>query len=92
MFQASADHAAAISAALTAVGPAVAERQVRAVLALLADKATSPFIARYRKEATGALDEVQLREIEALHKSLQELWERKETVLDSIHKQGKLTA
>ncbi len=87
MYQAPADHAQAISAALS-----VAEWSVRAALKLLGDKATVPFIARYRKEATGGLDEVQLRAIEARHKSLQELWERKEAVLESIDKQGKLSA
>jgi uncharacterized protein len=87
MYQAPADHTRALSAALR-----IAERGVRAALKLLEDKATVPFIARYRKEATGGLDEVQLREIEALHKSLQDLWERKETVLEAIDKQGALSA
>ncbi len=86
MFQVPPDHAAAICSTTS-----ISERHVRAALALLADKATIPFIARYRKEATGGLDEVQLRELESLHKSLQDLWDRRESVLESIHKQGKLT-
>jgi uncharacterized protein len=67
------------------------ERGVRAVVELLATGATVPFIARYRKEATEGLDEVQIRAIEERHGYLRELEERKKTMLDEIEKQGKLT-
>lgn len=66
-------------------------QQVRAALELLDDGNTIPFIARYRKEATGALDEVQLQEIkEAAHRE-EELSARKQTVQRAIADQGKLT-
>lgn len=65
---------------------------VAAVVALLADGNTVPFIARYRKEATGGLDEVQIRAIEERRGYLVELADRKKTVLESIDGQGKLTA
>ena len=65
--------------------------QVEATLRLLADGATVPFIARYRKEATGALDEVQIEEIRARHDRLGELAQRKQTILRTIEEQGKLT-
>ena len=64
---------------------------VAAVCALLADGATVPFIARYRKEATGGLDEVQIRAVEERREYLVELEERREVVLASIAEQGKLT-
>lgn len=64
---------------------------VRAVVELLADNATVPFIARYRKEATGALDEVAIRAIEEHHTSFTELLKRRDVVLSSIEEQGKLT-
>ena len=65
--------------------------QVKAVLSLFSDDATIPFIARYRKERTGGLDEEVLREIERKHEYLTLLNSRKETVLKSIEEQGKLT-
>ncbi len=65
--------------------------QVETVLSLFADDATIPFIARYRKEKTGGLNEDQLREIENLNNYLTLLEERKSTVLKSIEEQGKLT-
>lgn len=65
--------------------------RVQAVLDLLAANATIPFIARYRKEATGSLDEVQIGAIHDLYKKLQELEKRRETVLQTIEEQGKLT-
>lgn len=65
---------------------------VSSVVALLAEGATVPFIARYRKEATGGLDEVQIRAIEERRTYLVELDERRRAVLDEIGKQGKLTA
>jgi uncharacterized protein len=67
------------------------ERGVRAVTELLAGGATVPFIARYRKEATGGLDEVQIRAIEERHGYLRELEDRKKTILEEIERQGKLT-
>lgn len=65
--------------------------QVKEVEALFADGATIPFIARYRKERTGGLDEEQLRAIEDRLNYLTLLEERKQTVLKSIEEQGKLT-
>lgn len=65
--------------------------QVENTLTLLDDGATIPFIARYRKERTGGLDEIQLRTLAERYEYLQELEERKETVLKSIDEQGKLT-
>ena len=58
----------------------ISERQVAAVLTLLDEGATIPFIARYRKERTGSLDEVQLAAIQAQYSKLQELAKRKETI------------
>ena len=69
----------------------VAEPQVRAAVDLLDGGATVPFIARYRKEATGGLDDAQLRELEARLAYLRELEERRDAVLRSIEEQGKLT-
>lgn len=65
--------------------------QVENVLQLLQEGATIPFIARYRKERTGSLDEVQLREIADRSVYLSELEARKVTILESIESQGKLT-
>jgi uncharacterized protein len=62
-----------------------------AVIALLDEGATVPFIARYRKEATGNLDEVQIRDIQEKLEYFRELEDRRETVLASIAEQGKLT-
>ncbi len=70
----------------------VQEKQVRAAVDLLDGGATVPFIARYRKEATGGLDDIQLRELEYRLGYLRELWERREAILKSIEEQGKLTA
>ena len=64
---------------------------VRSTLELMEDGATIPFIARYRKEKTGSLDEVQLADIQKQAKKLVELDARKETILASIEEQGKLT-
>jgi protein Tex len=69
----------------------VGEHQVKAAVDLLDGGATVPFIARYRKEATGGLDDVQLRELEARLAYLRELEERRAAVLKSIEEQGKLT-
>ena len=69
----------------------VAPRQVNAAVELLDGGATVPFIARYRKEATEGLDDIQLRELEARLGYLRELEDRRATVLKSIAEQGKLT-
>lgn len=66
-------------------------QQVEQTIALLDDDNTVPFIARYRKEVTGGLDEQQIRQIEDRIRYLRNIEERKETVLESIEKQGKLT-
>lgn len=70
---------------------AVAERQVAAAVALLDEGATVPFIARYRKEVTGSLDDGQLRTLEERLRYLRELDDRRAAVLGSIEEQGKLT-
>ncbi len=64
--------------------------QVRAAVELLDGGATVPFIARYRKEATGGLDDTQLRTLEERLRYLRELEERREAILSSIEEQGKL--
>lgn len=64
---------------------------IRAVITLLEDNATVPFIARYRKEATGELDEVQIRTIQERRDYFKELLDRRETVLSTIRDAGKLT-
>ncbi len=64
---------------------------VHATLSLLDDKATIPFIARYRKEKTGSLDEVQIAAIAELYRKYQEMADRKATILATIQEQGKLT-
>lgn len=69
----------------------VREDQVRVAVELLDGGATVPFIARYRKEATGGLDDNHLRELEARLAYLRELEDRREAVLKSIEEQGKLT-
>jgi protein Tex len=69
----------------------VAARQVQTAVDLLDAGSTVPFIARYRKEATGGLDDIQLRELELRLGYLRELEQRKATVLSSIEEQGKLT-
>ncbi|PXY06638.1 Tex family protein [Corynebacterium striatum] len=69
----------------------VKESQVETALTLLAEGNTVPFIARYRKEATGGLDDSQLRTIEERATYLRELEERKEAILAAIDEQGKLT-
>jgi uncharacterized protein len=69
----------------------VQEHQVKTAVELLDGGATVPFIARYRKEVTGGLDDIQLRELEFRLGYLRELEERREAVLKSIDEQGKLT-
>jgi uncharacterized protein len=70
----------------------VREQQVEAAVALLDGGATVPFIARYRKEATGSLDDAQLRTLEERLHYLRELEERRAVILNSIREQGKLDA
>lgn len=69
----------------------VAPHKVHAALELLQEGNTVPFIARYRKEATGGLDDSQLRLITERHAYLSELEQRKQTILAAIEEQGKLT-
>jgi uncharacterized protein len=79
-------HEAAIAASLK-----LARRDVAAVLALLAEGATVPFIARYRKERTGGLDEVEIRAIGEQNTALAELAKRRSAVIEAIRGQGLLT-
>src|SRR5215213_9058201 len=67
------------------------EWQVQAAIDLLHGGSTVPFIARYRKEATGTLDDAQLRTLDERLRYLRELEDRRKTILDSIREQGKLT-
>ncbi|MDE6348538.1 MAG: RNA-binding transcriptional accessory protein [Bacteroides sp.] len=69
----------------------LSERQIAQTLGLLEGGATIPFISRYRKEATGGLDEVQIEAIQTQHEKLSETAKRKETILNTIREQGKLT-
>ena len=69
----------------------IGNHQVAAVLDLFDENATVPFIARYRKERTGGLDEVQIRAIEERRDYLNELSQRRDTILAAIEEQGKLT-
>ena len=70
----------------------IAVHQVKNTLTLLESGATIPFISRYRKEATGGLNEVQIAEISEQNEKLCEMAKRKETILKTIEEQGKLTA
>ena len=70
----------------------IATKQVGAVAGLLAENATIPFIARYRKEVTGSLDEVVITSIRDRLEQLAELDKRREAILESLEKQGHLTA
>ena len=76
---------------LIATSLGLTDKQVRQTLALLDDGATIPFISRYRKEATGGLDEVQIESIRDRYEKLKETERRKETILTTIEAQGKLT-
>ncbi|MFB9307184.1 Tex family protein [Kibdelosporangium philippinense] len=69
----------------------VREHQVKAAVDLLDGGATVPFIARYRKEVTGTLDDAQLRTLEERLRYLRELEERRVAILESVRSQGKLT-
>ncbi len=75
-----------ISAAL-----GISEKQIGHTLELLEDGATIPFISRYRKEATGGLDEVQIEAIKTQYEKLNETAKRKETIINTINEQGKIT-
>ena len=70
---------------------AVREAQVKAAIQLLDEGATVPFIARYRKEVTGALDDTQMRQLEERLHYLRDMEDRRKTILDSIEEQGKMT-
>ncbi len=70
----------------------IREQQVEATVALLDGGATVPFVARYRKEITGALDDAQLRTLEERLNYLRELEERRTAILESVREQGKLDA
>jgi uncharacterized protein len=70
----------------------VREQQVDATVALLDGGATVPFVARYRKEVTGGLDDAQLRTLEERLNYLRELEERRKAILESVREQGKLDA
>ena len=69
----------------------IAERQVESTLNLLNEGATIPFISRYRKEMTGGLDEVQIGNIKERYDKLCEITKRKETIINTIEEQNKLT-
>ena len=70
----------------------ISERQVAGTVGLLEEGCTIPFISRYRKEVTGALDEVQVASVSDQLEKLNELAKRKETILKTIEEQGKLTS
>ncbi|MES2029572.1 MAG: Tex-like N-terminal domain-containing protein, partial [Pseudomonadota bacterium] len=70
----------------------VREQQVAATVELLNGGATVPFVARYRKEITGGLDDAQLRTLEERLTYLRELEERRLVILESVREQGKLDA
>ena len=69
----------------------VQENQVQAAMTLLDEGATVPFIARYRKEVTGGLDDIQLRTLEERLHYIRDLDDRRETILNTIREQEKLT-
>src|SRR5690606_8987125 len=85
----SVDHARILGQLATELG--CRQSQIAAAVELLDDGATVPFIARYRKEATGGLDDTVLRNLEVRLGYLRELEERRATILESISQQGKLT-
>lgn len=70
----------------------IGEKQIENTIKLLDEGATIPFIARYRKEVTGTLDEVQIADINDAINKLKEIEKRKTTILSTIEEQGKLTA
>ncbi|MEM9990255.1 MAG: Tex family protein [Bacteroidota bacterium] len=70
----------------------ISKKQIEKTLALLLEGATIPFIARYRKEATGSLDEVEIAAVQQAHTRLAELDKRRDSILKSIAEQGKLSS
>jgi len=80
------EHAAIISQEINDT-----KRHVAAVLKLLDDGATVPFIARYRKEASGGMNELTIRNIQLRHNALTEIYKRRETVMEAIRARGALT-
>ncbi|WP_313503050.1 Tex family protein [Kaistella carnis] len=69
----------------------LSENNIKATLKLLSEDCTIPFISRYRKDATGNLDEVQIEQISKLNKQFEEIIKRKESILKSIEEQNALT-
>ena len=67
------------------------EKQVESTINLLAQGATIPFISRYRKEATGGLNEVQVAQVKEQNDKLTELIHRRDYIVQTIEEQGKLT-
>ena len=70
----------------------IGAKQISAVIQLLDEGSTTPFIARYRKEMTSGLDEVQIENIRLLHVKFSDMVKRKSSILDTIRELGKLTA
>ena len=69
----------------------ISAKQVENTIRLLEREDTIPFIARYRKEVTGSLDEVQVTEVKEQLMKLREVDKRRESIINSINRQGKLT-
>ena len=69
----------------------ISDRSINSTLKLLSEDCTIPFISRYRKDATGNLDEVQIEQISKLNKQFEEIVKRKESILKSIEEQNSLT-
>src|SRR5690554_5085851 len=69
----------------------ISAKNIEATLKLLDEGGTIPFISRYRKEATGGLDEIQIAEIRDLGDKYKQLTQRQETILKAIEEQGELT-
>lgn len=86
-----ADPRTASTVAVIAGETGISQKNISATLSLLADGATIPFIARYRKEATGGLDEIAIFNISTRAEELAELARRKEYILETIESQGALT-
>jgi protein Tex len=76
---------------LVAQSSGIRHNQVEATLKLLDEGATVPFISRYRKEATGGLDEVQVEDIRLLDLKFKDIQKRKLAIIASIEEQGKMT-
>lgn len=69
----------------------IMRKHVSATIRLLDDGATVPFIARYRKEATGSMDEVMIRKIQLRHQALTDIYHRRDTIIAALKQQGALT-